>query len=72
MLFVPAPHPPEFRRRALELARQGERPIGAVAKQLRISESCLRNWLGQAEPDEGGGDRVVDGGAERTRSAAPG
>ena len=31
---VPAPHPPEFRRRAIELARVGERPIAAVAKQF--------------------------------------
>jgi transposase len=53
---VPAPHPPEFRRRAIELARVGERPIAAVAKQLSISESCLRNWLAQADADERGSD----------------
>ena len=34
-----APHPPEVRRRAIELARVGEQPIAAVAaKQLAISE----------------------------------
>lgn len=38
----------------MELARQGEQPIAAVAKDLRISESCLRNWLAQAETDENG------------------
>jgi transposase-like protein len=53
---MPAPHPPEFRRRAVELARRGETPIAALAKQLSISESCLRNWIAQAEADENGGE----------------
>ena len=52
MTFVPAPHPPEFRRRAVELARLGEQPIAQVAKDLGISESCLRNWMGQADADD--------------------
>jgi transposase-like protein len=42
MLFVPAPHPPEFRRRAVALARLGEKLVSAIAKELSISESCLR------------------------------
>lgn len=53
MSFVPAPHPPEFRRRAVDLARLGEQPIAAIAKDLQISESCLRNWMGQADADDG-------------------
>jgi len=53
---VPAPHPPEFRRRAVELARLGEQPIAALAKQLSISESCLRNWMIQDDADEKGSD----------------
>lgn len=53
---MPAPHPPEFRRRAVELARQGDKPIAALAKDLRISESCLRNWMAQAEVDESGSE----------------
>ena len=51
---MPAPHPPEFRQRAVELARQGTSPIARVAKDLGISESCLRNWLAQADADESG------------------
>jgi transposase-like protein len=51
---VPAPHPAEFRRRAVELARQGSKPIAELAKDLGISESCLRNWLAQAEVDDKG------------------
>ena len=51
---VPAPHPVEFRRRAVELARARSKPIAELAKDLGISESCLRNWLAQAEVDDNG------------------
>ena len=52
---MPAPHPPEFRRRAVELARLGEQPVAAIAKDLRISESWLRNWMAQDDADNGVG-----------------
>jgi len=51
---MPRPHPPEFRKRAIELARLKEKPIAQIAVDLGISESCLRNWLHQADVDEGG------------------
>ena len=51
---MPAPHPVEFRRRAVELARARSKPIAELAKDLGISESCLRNWLAQADVDENG------------------
>jgi transposase-like protein len=50
---MPAPHPPEFRQRAVELARLRDKPIREIAKDLGISESCLRNWLAQADTDDG-------------------
>lgn len=50
---MPAPHPPEFRRRAVELARRRDQPIAQVAKDLGISESCLRSWMARADVDEG-------------------
>jgi transposase-like protein len=50
---MPAAHPPEFRQRAIELARLKDRPIAQVAAGLGISESCLRNWLARADADEG-------------------
>jgi transposase len=53
MSFVPTPHPPEFRQRAVDLARSRVKPIAVIAKELSISESCLRNWLTQADADEG-------------------
>jgi len=49
---MPAPHPPEFRQRAIELAREGAKPVARLAKDLGISESCLRNWMAQADADE--------------------
>ncbi len=36
--MMPAAKPPEFRRRAVELARLGERPIAKIAKDLGVSE----------------------------------
>lgn len=50
---MPAPHPPEFRRRAVELARERTKPIAQIAADIGISESCLRNWLAQADIDQG-------------------
>jgi Transposase len=44
MYLMPAPHPQEFRQRAVALARQGDSPVAKIAKDLGISESCLRNW----------------------------
>jgi len=53
---MPAPHPAEFRQRAVELARAKTKPVAELAAELRISESCLRNWLAQAETDEAGSE----------------
>jgi transposase len=56
---MPRLHPPEFRRRAVELVNQrgrgGERlqPVVKTAEDLGISESCLRNWMAQAEIEAG-------------------
>lgn len=59
---MPAPHPAEFRQRAVELARTGSKPVGQIARELNISESCLRNWLAQSEADAGGrADRMSSG-----------
>ena len=50
---MPRPHPPEFRRRAVELARERAKPISEIAKDLGISESCLRRWMDIADVDAG-------------------
>ena len=50
---MPRPHPPGFRRRAIELARLGDQPLSKIAADLGISDSCLRGWLKQADIDDG-------------------
>lgn len=56
---MPPPHPLEFRRRAVALAREvdadGNRKhlVAALARDLKISESCLRNWMAQDEVETG-------------------
>jgi len=35
------------------LARLREKPIAKIAEDLGISESCLRNWMVQADIDDG-------------------
>jgi transposase len=50
---MPQPHPREFRQRAVELARLREKPVAQIATDLGISDSCLRNWMAQADIDEG-------------------
>jgi transposase-like protein len=55
---MPAPHPIEFRQRAVELARKGDKPVAQLAKDLGVSESCLRNWMSQADTDDNGGAKL--------------
>lgn len=50
---MPAPHPPEFRRRAIDLARQPGASVAKIAKELGISESGLRRWMAQDDVDAG-------------------
>ncbi len=50
---MPAPKPVEFRRRAVELARKGHKPVAGVARDLGVSESGLRRWMAQADIDDG-------------------
>lgn len=50
---MPAPHPPEFRRRAVELTRQPGASVAQIAKELGISESGLRRWMAQDDVDAG-------------------
>jgi transposase-like protein len=56
---MPRPHPAEFRQRAVELARLGDKPVAQIAEDLGISDSCLRNWLRQADIDEGRRDGLT-------------
>lgn len=57
---MPKPHPQEFRDDVIAVARKGEAPIGQIAKDFGISESCLRNWLAKADRDGAAGS-ATDG-----------
>jgi transposase len=50
---MPTSYPPEFRQRAVDLARQREKPVSQIAKDLGISETCLRRWMDRADVDDG-------------------
>ncbi|WP_373308172.1 IS3 family transposase [Cellulomonas oligotrophica] len=61
---MPRPYPKEFRDDVVAVARRGDAPIKQVAADFGIAESCLRNWLRDAD--------VADGnrpGVTRTESA---
>jgi transposase len=45
-------YPPAFRRRILELVRTGRSPED-LAREFEPSAQTIRNWVAQAERDEG-------------------
>ena len=47
------PYPEEFKREAIELVRFSSKPQRQIAEDLGISDVTLRNWVKQAERDEG-------------------
>ena len=64
---MPRAHLPEFRRRAIELARAGGRARSELARDLGISASCPRNRVAQADKDEG----VTEGLTSTERVSSP-
>jgi transposase len=68
---MPAPHPPEFRQRAVALARQGNSPVSKIAQDLGISDSCLRNWMHQADADDNGSGNRLPGGEKKELVSPP-
>lgn len=50
---MPKPYPAEFRRDVVAVARKGQTTLRQVAKDFGISESCLANWLKQADIEDG-------------------
>lgn len=52
---MPAPYPQEFRDDVVRVARNREpgQKLAVISKDLGISESCLTNWMRQADIDDG-------------------
>ena len=55
MCTVPKPFPKEFRDDVVRVARDREpgQTIKQIATDFGIAESCLRNWLRQADVEDG-------------------
>ena len=47
-----SPYAPEYRRQMVELVRSGRTP-GELAREFECSASAIRNWVRQADRDEG-------------------
>ncbi|CAM5789658.1 transposase [Cellulomonas persica] len=50
---MPRPYPQEFRADVVAFARRGDAPIKQIASDFGIAESCLRNWLRDADVEDG-------------------
>ena len=46
---------PEFKAEVVELCRRGDRSIGQVSRDLKLTETSVRAWVKQAEVDRGEG-----------------
>ncbi len=44
---------PEFKAEVVDLCRRGDRSIGQVVRDLGLTETSVRNWIRQADIDEG-------------------
>ena len=44
---------PEFKAEIVDLCRRGDRSIGQVARDFDLTETNVRNWVKQAEIDQG-------------------
>ncbi len=61
---------PEFKAEAVKLATQPGQSIAAIAASLDLTETALRNWVKQAQADEGKGPTGVLTTAEKQELAA--
>ncbi len=48
-------HTREFKAETVKLVRDGGRSVGQVSQELDLADSLIRNWLKQAEVDDGTG-----------------
>jgi transposase len=52
-MSAPRKYPDELRRRAVRLVFESGRPIAHVAQDLGVHREALRQWVRQAEADQG-------------------
>ncbi len=59
----------EYKAEVVELIRKSGKSIGAVARELDLTETAVRRWVDQAEIDSGGGPAGALTTAEREELA---
>jgi transposase len=59
----------EYKAEVVELIRKSGKSIGAVAKELDLTETAVRDWVRQAEVDRGRGPAGALTTAEREELA---
>jgi transposase-like protein len=59
----------EYKAEVVELIRKSGKSIGAVARDLDLTETAVRAWVQQAEVDAGGGPKGALTSAEREELA---
>jgi transposase len=59
----------QYKAEVVELIRKSGKSIGAVARELDLSETAVRRWVGQAEVDSGRGPAGALTTAEREELA---
>ena len=52
-MAAPRKYPQELRDRAVRLARESDRPLAQIARDLGVHKEALRNWVRQDEADRG-------------------
>ena len=52
-MAAPRKYPQELRDRAIRLARESDRPLAHIARDLGIHPEALRTWCRQDEADRG-------------------
>ncbi len=59
----------EYKAEVVELIRKSGKSIGAVTRDLGLTETAVRRWIAQAEIDSGGGPSGALTTAEREELA---
>ena len=60
-------YPPEFKAEAVRLVGSSDRSLSRLAKDLGIADQTLRNWVRQAEIDDGVCEALVPSEREELR-----
>ncbi len=55
----------EYKAEVVELVRKCGKTVGAICRDLGLTETAVRRWVQQAEVDSGGGPAVALTTAER-------